>query len=362
MAEQEYDKSEEPTPSKLREARKRGQVAKSTDVNAVSILFAGFVCIELFGDWMLRYSASIGHHLLLSAGAIDFEVARLLAWLAELSARTFFLISPLLVAALFAGILANIFQTGPILSFQPIKPDFKRINPAEGFKRLFSKRTLFDAGKTLLKVVAFSGIAYALLANLMPLLLSLFDVPAVRYPAFLLEVVTDLLGKLLIAAAAIAVLDLVFARRDFLGRMRMSRREVKEEVKRQEGDPLVRAKIQQLQRELRQKARGVGRVKDADVVIINPTHFAVALKYDRRDMDAPEVLARGAGKIAARMIAVAKRYRVPVIQHRSLAQLLYWKGAEDAPIPEAAYERVAHIMAWLLGMRPDLREGTVRAW
>jgi flagellar biosynthetic protein FlhB len=362
MAEQEFDKSEEPTPFKLREAHKRGQVAKSMDVNAVFVLFAAFACFSLFGDWMLKFSASIGHQVLADAGRLDFEVPRLLAWSAEIGAQTLFLISPLLFTVVIAGLLANILQTGPVFSFHPIKPDFKRINPAEGFKRIFSMKTLFEAGKTLLKVAIFSGVAYFVLSAMMPLLLSLLAVPAVRYPTFLMDISLSLFGKLLIAAVFIALLDLLFTRRDFLKRMRMSRRELKDEIKRREGDLLVRSKMRQLQNELRQKARGVGRTRDADVVLVNPTHFAVALKYDRGRMDAPEVIARGAGKIALRMIAVARRYRVPVVQHKALAQLLYWKGVEDAPIPEAAYERVAHIMAWVLGMRADLREGVVRTW
>lgn len=361
MAEQDFDKSEEPTPFKLQEARKRGQVAKSMDVNSVFVLFAGFVCLGLFGDWMLAYGASIGQQLFLQAGTLDFELSRLLAWLVELSMRTLFMLSPLLFTVAVAGVLANLLQVGPIFSFHPLKPDFKRINPAEGFKRVFSMKTLFEAAKTLLKVTIFAAVGYLLLSDLMPMMMSLLGVPAVRYPRFLVDVSLGLFGKLLIAATIIAVLDLLFSRRDFLKRMRMSRRELKDEVKRREGDPLVRAKVRQLQRELRQKARGLGRTKDADVVIVNPTHFAVALKYDRGRMDAPQVLARGAGKIALRMIAVARRYRVPVVQHKSLAQLLFWKGSEDAPIPEAAYERVAHIMAWVLGMRPDLREGVARS-
>jgi flagellar biosynthetic protein FlhB len=250
-----------------------------------------------------------------------------------------------------AGIFASLVQTGPVFSFEPLKPDFDRINPASGLKRLFSTRLLFEALKNLIKLGLFATAIYAILDSLMPLVFGLVQTDPLAYSRIGLDTVIGLLFKLALVMLVIALLDFGYVRWDYAKRMMMSRRELREELKRREGDPKIRARIRELQREMRKRAKALRRVPEADVLITNPSHLAVALRYRREEMTAPQVLAKGAGDIAERMKRLARRHSVPIVENRPLARLLFLKGVLDAPIPQAAYAETARVLAWVYALR-----------
>ena len=179
------------------------------------------------------------------------------------------------------AVLSNMVQTGPIFTFFPLKPDPKRLNPVQGFKRVFSRRMLFEALKTFVKLGLITATAYFVIDDMFPHLLAMPQIDPKAYPAVLLDAITSLVFKLVLVLLIVALLDLMYTRWDFGKKMRMSRREVKDEHKRREGDPHVRAKIKELQREAAKRSKSLGRVPDADVLITNPTHFAVAQQNDR---------------------------------------------------------------------------------
>jgi len=255
-----------------------------------------------------------------------------------------------------AALVANLVQTGPVFSAFPLKRDCNRINPATGFKRVFSLKTLVEAGKTLVKLAAFAGVAWLALAAELPRLLTSVEVQPRAYFGLLMGEITGLMFKLLLVLLLLALADLAYSRWDYGRTMRMSRREMKEEVKRREGDPHVRARIRELQREAAKRAKSVKRLPEADVLITNPTHFAVALRYRREEHPAPQLIAKGAGELAARMKRLARRHGVPVVEDRPLARHLFLRGALDAPIGAAEYPRVARILAWVYALR-ELRRG-----
>lgn len=351
--EQEQDRSEQATPFKLQEAKRRGQVVKSMDVN--SFLLIGGV-LALFSLWGMRFLAEglrLQRTIFAQASVVQFDVADFALWLAGVVRAAGAILAPFFLLVLALPILSNLFQTGPVFTFFPLKPDPKRLNPVQGFKRVFSLRMLFEALKTFVKLGLFSTIAYLVVVDTFPSMLGMSQIDPHGYPPMLLHAASALTFKLVLALLFVALLDLVYTRWDYAKKMRMSRRELKEEVKRREGDPQIRAKIKELQREAAKRSRSVQRVPDADVLITNPTHFAVALQYQRDVMNAPRLIAKGAGETAEKMKAFARRRDVPVLERPALARRLFREVDIDQPIPEAVFEPVARIYAELYAARAN---------
>jgi flagellar biosynthetic protein FlhB len=348
MAEdQEQDRTEPATPFKLREARKRGQVAKSLEVNSLLVLMASLAVIYAMGEHFVTQQIRLSRALLCQAHKVDLNGATALnlfklnhEWLLKIY-------WPLIGAVMLSGVLANLFQTGPIFSFFPLKPDMNRLNPVTGFKRLFSKKLLFESVKTVIKITIFSFVIYFAIVALLPGVMAMIDTDPHVYPALLLSHARGLAFKILLVLLLVALVDLLYNRWDFGRQMRMSRRELKEEVRRREGDPQIQARRRQLQRELVRRAGTLKRVPDADVLITNPTRLAVALKYERGVMPAPKVIAKGAGEMAAKMRQLARRHEVPIVENKTLARDLFKRTGLDNPVPEKLFPAVASILAWV---------------
>jgi len=242
-------------------------------------------------------------------------------------------------------------QTGPVWSAFPLKPDLTRINPASGLKRLFSLRTVYDAVKSVLKVAVLAWVLYLVIKDLRPMFYLLGERTPFEALELLLGMLTSMALKLAFVALLLALMDLGYTRFEFKRKMRMSKRDVKDEVKNREGDPRVRSRLRGLRIEMLQKAASVRQVGQADVLIVNPTHIAVALEYKRGEMAAPVMLAKGAGTLAARMRAEAARCGVTVVRSPALARALYFQGDMGQTIPTALYADVARIMVWLIAQR-----------
>jgi flagellar biosynthetic protein FlhB len=221
------------------------------------------------------------------------------------------------------------------------------LNPITGFKRLFSKKLLFESFKSIVKIAIFGAVIYFAVVSFLPTLMGLIDTDPQVYPKLLIDEGRELAYKLILALLIIALLDLVYTRWDYAQQMRMSHRDVKEEVKRREGDPQIRSKRRQLQKEAVERAGSIRKVPDADVLITNPTHLAIAIKYQRHTMIAPEVIAKGAGELAAAMKKVAKRHNVVTVENKKLARALFKKSDVDGLVPEALYPETAKILAWV---------------
>jgi flagellar biosynthetic protein FlhB len=266
---------------------------------------------------------------------------------------TLAIVLPVAVIAGLVGALGNFVQTGPVFSAEPIKPKFERINPVAGFKRLYNKRMFFEAFKNVLKLVFFVVLMWFFFQALWPHLHE-FATPDVNgQTARFAEWAIDLLFRLVLALTLIGLLDLLYARWSYGRQMRMSRRELKEEVKRREGDPLIRAKLRELQRERLKQVQSVGRVPDADVLITNPTHLAVALKYVRDEMSAPQVLAKGSETWADEMRRSATRHGIPIVHKPRLARALYRRAQVGSAIPPETFVDVARIYSTLGRRRKD---------
>ncbi len=345
MAEQEQNRSEPATPFKLAEAKKNGQVAKSLDFNSFVVVGAALMVLLTSGEELAARVCRLCAQLFQSAGRVRMESVADAAWLGDLIAAGLTIIAPFAVAGAVCAILGNLLQTGPVFSLVPLQPKFERLNPVTGLKRVFTRKLLFEAVKTVLKLGLFAWILYIFGKGLLPALPAVAVEDPRTQAAWLAACVGALVFRLGLALLVAGLVDLAFVRWQFGKQMMMSRRELKEEMKRREGDPQIRAKIRELQRENLKQARSLGRVPEADVLITNPDHFAVALRYVRGEMSAPCVIAKGTDAWAVDMKAVARRHGIPVFERRSLARLLFRRVQIDHAIPSEAYVEIARIYA-----------------
>ena len=351
MAEQEQNRSEPATPFKLNEARRRGTVAKSLDLASLFALLALAILLHVRGLPMAHQQLRLDAGLLSQAHQLSFDPAAVGRWLPQLLVAALELVLPLFVLIAAIAILGSLLQTGPVFSTHPLKPDIERINPAAGFKRLFSLRMLFELGKNLVKLVLFTGAVAMLLLQQLPELVALLDTDPAAYLSLGHGWVVAIVFKLALVLAFVALIDTMYTRWSYADRLKMSRREMKEEIRQREGDPQVRARTRELQRELVKRAKAIKRLPDADVLITNPTHLAVALVYRRDEMAAPQLLAKGAGAFAEHMRAIARRHRVPVIESPVLARELFGAVQIDRAVPERLYPVVARVLVRAYAMR-----------
>jgi flagellar biosynthesis protein FlhB len=360
MAEKEQNRTEKATPFKLEEARKQGQVAKSLDFNTLIMMWGLLGLAMIWGAGVWERLGLMSSNLLASAADLPLGTDTGNGWLGEVVRSFLSLMAPILIVGVVLAILANLVQTGPIFSFKVLKPKGERINPMAGFKRIYSAKMLFEAAKGLLKLLVLGGISVVFFFGLWPKLSGAESADSSVVQGWFGANAIALMFRLGLALVLIGLLDLMYTRHKFAKDMMMSRREMKEEVKRREGDPLIRQKLRELQRENLKQAASVKRVPEADVLITNPDHLAIALRYERGVMAAPILLARGADSWAAQMRAVARRHGIPIYQRKPLARQLFQTGALGQPIPADSYLDVARIYADLDARERGLAEYEVR--
>ena len=358
MAEDAAQKTEEPTPKRLEDARRKGQVASSRDVSSVIVLalalgaFAGFGVPRLFEALARQATIAWSGTEIVPSTLGDYHAVILFHGTTLLVA---FL--PIALVLMLAGAASSLVQNGPMFSTEALRFKGNRISPIQGFKRLFSPDRLFDLAKAPLKV----GVVGAAMAmTLLPALdavLALVAAPPLEIGETMRALGLQMSSIALFGLSALAVGDLVWVRNRHRKQLRMSLREVRDEMRERDGSPEVRNKRKQVQRDLARQ-RMIADVAEADVVLVNPTHFAVALRYAREEMAAPKVVARGRGVVAERIRREARRNDVPIVENPPLTRLLYKTARVGKEIPESLFEAVAEVLA--LVYRMDRRRG--RAW
>lgn len=355
MAEQDTDRSEEATPHKLEDARNKGSVAKSQDFNSMAMMAGLVISIYAGVEQGLRKTLVMQQKLLAEASSRAWSAEIVAQWLGDLLVGMLSVMAPFFLTLFLMAVLANFFQTGPIFSFHPLKPDIDRINPVSGMKRILSIRTLFEAVKSIIKLTVLAGLLYVLVRNALPGLIGLANASPRNYLYVLVALVTALLVKLALALFGIGLLDLLFTRWEFGKRMRMSKRDVRDESKNREGDPRVRSRIRELRKEMLKRSLSASKVQESDVLITNPTRVAVALSYRHGSSGAPRVIAKGSGDIARKMRKLAARHQIPIVQNKLLARALFREVDYDGYVPEKWYPLVAKIMVWVYASREAQR-------
>jgi flagellar biosynthesis protein FliR/FlhB len=338
------DKTEDATPHKMSEARKKGQVAKSKDVSLAFTLLTSTLVLTLMGEYAFNsFKANlinfIGNGLNTTLSYSNLQNITLTVII-----RLTIVILPFVMPILIIGVLANFLQTGFIYTKEPLKPDLKKLNPISGFKRIFSIRTVVQLVKDLLIVIVVSYIGYTYIRDNYQAILNIGNLKFDALAAYFGKLTTGVFFKVTIVMIAIALADFLFQRFQFKKDMRMSKQEVKEEFKQEEGDPVVKNKRRQKQRELAMR-RMMQQVPKATVVVTNPTHIAVALMYAEGKNGAPIVVAKGADYVAIKIKEKAKESNIPVIENKPLARLIYEQVEIDSEIPADMYQAVAEILA-----------------
>ncbi len=349
----EKDKSqqtEEPTAKRLAEAHEHGDVVKSQEVSTFVVLAGGTLAIAMFGKSAALGLASELRTFLEQPDQIEISGALMqsLVW------KTAAILAPFFVLMIVAGLGGNLIQHRPVLTFERIKPDLSKLSLTSGLKRMFGVDGLSNLAKGLLKI---GVVAIAIWTQVWPERATLESVLA-QSPGGIAADMTHLLFKVLIAAlAALAVIaagDYFLQRFRFLQRNRMSKQEIKEEFRQTEGDPTVKAKIRQIRME-RSRRRMIAAVPEATVIIANPTHYAVALKYESGQMAAPVCVAKGVDALALRIRKVAEDNDVPVVENPPLARALHASVEVDQAIPAEHYKAVAQVIGYVMRLNGQMR-------
>ncbi|MBE3574857.1 MAG: flagellar biosynthesis protein FlhB [Firmicutes bacterium] len=344
------DKTEPATPKRRSEARKRGQIPRTQELNTAVVLLALFALIHAGMPGAMARIQDYMASTFGSLGAAPASVAGLHVVLFPALEVSALLLGPVLFVALVASVLSSGLQVGVVLTGEPLKPQFSRINPLEGAKRLFSRRGLVELGKSLLKIVIVGGMAYWTLAGTVPIFLNMNDMPVSRAFLNVNEIIYDLALRCGVALLVLAAADYAFQRWENEQSLKMTKEEIKEELKETEGNPQVRGKIRQMQRRLA-VGRMMQQVPTADVVVTNPTHYAVALRYDPDTMEAPVVVAKGADFLALRIRTLAARHGVLIVENPALARTLYQAVDVGQAIPVELYQAVAEVLAFVFRLK-----------
>lgn len=340
------EKTEKATPKKLRDARKKGQVAKSQDFSSAftfivsfsSVLFLANYIFEKLASYLITIFNQSKYPGELSSNAAPF-LLQALQMIAECS-------FPTLLATMLIGMFINFIIVGPMFSLEVIKPQLDKLNPVNNLKNLFKFKTIFELLKSLFKITGAIVIVYYTMKQATPEILASVNYSVAGILAIFSSFLLKLIVRIGIFFILIAVADLVYQRRNFAKEMRMEKFEVKQEYKDTEGDPLIKSRRRQTAQEIAY-SEGPKSVRRAKTVITNPTHIAVALQYDDQVDPAPKILIMGQGAIAEKIIAAALEFNVPVMRNVPLAQSLFAAGKVGQYIPEDTFQAVAEILKWL---------------
>jgi len=344
------EKTEQATPRKRSEARKKGQVGKSREIPSVAVLLAGLSTLYLFGAYMYNHIRSLMQDTFSMIAVPNQGLAEFLVLGNTVIERFIVMVLPVMIAVFVTAILSNVLQIGFVLSWEAVTPKLSKISPIKGIQRLFSKQTLMELFKSLTKLALVGVIAYVTVKGEMDRLPSLADREVQAILLYILKIAFKIFIRVSMAMIFLAILDFWFQKWQYEQQLKMTKQEVKEEFKRTEGDPLIKSRIKRIQYEIA-KRRMMQEVPKADVVVTNPVHLAIALQYDTAEMSAPTVLAKGAGEVAERIKTLAREHHIPIVENRELAQNLYKMVEIGNEIPSILHQAVAEVLAYVYKLK-----------
>ncbi|MEW5800599.1 MAG: flagellar biosynthesis protein FlhB [bacterium] len=345
-------RTEQPTPKRKKDARAKGQVARSKELGSVSILLATLIAFHFYGVQVFHRLSDLMQWLLRSSGELTVQDANLTHLLFQIEIRLFPILAPVILLMAAFALLVNFGQVGFLVSTEAIKPDLDKLNPITGFWNLFSLRSIVELMKSLLKLGVIGSIAYVSIRNELSGLPLLSTMSCQGIFSSICRVSYSILLRSTIALLVMAILDYIYQRYEWNKSLMMTKEEVKEEARQAEGDPKIRAQIRRVQQRIARQ-RMMAQVPEADVVITNPQHLAVAIKYEAEDMAAPRVIAKGAGYVAEKIKEIARENDIPLVEDKPLAQLLYKTVEIGEMIPPHLYQAVAEILAYVYRLRPE---------
>ncbi|MBC8079432.1 MAG: flagellar biosynthesis protein FlhB [Gorillibacterium sp.] len=348
------EKTEPATPKKRQEQRKKGQVAKSNELPSAFILLFCFLSFSMFGGFIKErfiqlFKVTFNDYLL-----TEVTVPNTVSLFGNLLIQGLTLLSPVFLVSVLVAILGNYLQIGIMFSGDPLIMKFSKINPLEGFKRMVGPRAIIDFLKSIFKMAIVGTVVYQTIWNERGNMLSLGSVSLPETVSYVAGITIDLGVKIGFILVVLAIFDYMYQKYDFEKNLRMSKQDIKDEYKKSEGDPMIKGKIRERQRRMAMQ-RMMQEVPKADVIITNPTHYAVALKYDSNEMAAPRVIAKGADFIALKIKEVGKQNDIVLMENRPLARALFNQVEVGQAIPADLFQAVAEVLAYVYRLKGKVK-------
>ena len=350
MADQsKEEKTEQPTSRKLDEARKKGNIPRSQEINSALILLTGIMLLSMLGPWILNRIEGIMYDVFAMSAYYELTQNNLLTMLMNVGIETGLILAPIMMIIMVVGIASTLFQGGFVLSGENLKPKLSKMDPVKVFKKIFSLRSLVKLVMSLGKVIPISFIVYKTIKDSFPMILQLGKLDIYPIVLQLASVAKLISNRICLLLVVLAIADYFYQRWQFKDSMKMSKQELKDEMKNTEGDPRIKRHIRKMQFEVAMR-RMMSSVPQADVVITNPTHLAVALQYTP-GMEAPVVVAKGAKLIAERIRELAQLHDVPLVENKPLARTLFSSVEVGDQVPEYLFTAVAEILAYVYQLK-----------
>ncbi|MGC6366685.1 MAG: flagellar biosynthesis protein FlhB [Candidatus Marinamargulisbacteria bacterium] len=350
MGEDSGDKTEEPTPNKIREARKKGQIAKSQEITSAIMLLVSFYTFKLVGPMMLE---RISTHTTMVFSLLDLEFSSAMVGMLLVDGLKTILLSlaPLIGMTFTMVIIIESMQTGFLFSLESLSPKFENLNPINGFKKFFALKQYIELLKSIIKMAAVGTILYYTILDFYPLVTSSQQQTPFAMIGLVGKIIIDTISRVGAVYFALAIFDYFYQKYEYMKSLKMSKKEIKEEYKRLEGDPIVKQRQREAQRAMSQ-GRQMGQVPGADVVVTNPTHIAVAIKYDPEKKDSiPMVVAKGQRLIAEEIKQIADNHNIPIIENPPVARLLFKNVDIGHYVPKESFKVVAEILAFVFHLK-----------
>ena len=347
------EKTEPATPKKLEKAREEGQAPKSQDLNTAILLLVLFGSLKIFGSYILGrfydmfrfFYGSISDY-----ATEDFTVARAHALFQFGMMEITLTILPIIALAVVGAVVVNVVQVKWKVTTKPLKPKPNKINPISGLKRMFSKDKLFELLQAIVKVGILFYVVYSALKDQWGMIINIYQLDLLSALSLIVDTVLTIAFEITAVFLVLAFADHMYQKRKFNNDMKMTKQEVKDEYKNAEGNPQIKGQIRRKMQEASRR-RMMQELPEADVVITNPTHLAVALKYDKEVAEAPIVIAKGADYMAARIREAAKENHIEIVENKPLARMLYHNVELGEQIPPELYQMVAEILAYVYGLQ-----------
>lgn len=346
------EKTEEATPKRKEEARNKGQVARSVELNSIFVILAAFWAMRIIGSHMYNELGDFMRLMFTGFSTRDFTIEFIQVLFAKLGILFFKTALPVMFAILLVSLLINFLQVGVVFSLEPLTPQLDRINPLAGLQRLFSKRSLVELVKSLFKISIISYFIYHFIMQETMQLPQFITAELMESFRMIVSLTLDLVFQISGVMIILAVLDYFYQMWEHKQSLKMSKQDVKEEFKQTEGNPQIKGKIKERQRAMAMR-RMMQEVPKADVVVTNPTHYAVALKYDS-SMTAPVVIAKGQDFIAQRIKEIAKENKIVTVENKPLARALYGAVEVGESVPPELYQAVAEVLAYVFRLKKRL--------
>ncbi len=350
------NRTERPTARRLQKAREKGQVARSREVSSAAVLLGGLIVLAYAGPALLDVLTREMREILRLRTPAEVNATFVASILHTAALHVGMVVGTILLTVAVFCIAANAGQTGLVVSWEPLGFKLDKLSPSRGLSRLFSKNGVVELAKSVVMLIVLCYMSYKVVVDYLPLYprLVLMDVKQLLYWTALISYQVFLRAAIFLFILSLA--DYAFQKYRFLEGLKMTKQEVKDEHRDTEGDPLIRGRIRRIQREMARR-RMMADVPKADVVITNPTHYAVALSYKMESMEAPQVVAKGVGFLALKIKELAQQHRIPIVENKALAQSLYKTADLGRYIPPHLYRAVAEILAYIYKARNAWRRG-----